>query len=371
MAPTSPHAAADAASLVVTSPAEVAADWIAAVLEQAGVPAGADVQSVTLEPVVGGTIARMVRASITYRGSTSGPATVVVKYPTDDPGSLGLARAMGFYELETRFYQDVAPLVPELGLAHCYLAQLADDGVQFTLVLEDLKDMHSGDVLVAATDDECARALAELVKFQVPLWNSKDLARLAWLSDTSRTIAVFDALPAGLEPFLVRFGDRLAPEHVKLFESVVPRSGEWVRSWTPPTVVQHGDFRSDNIMFSDDPSVDRIAVLDFQTVRLGPPGIDPAYYIGSSLPTDRRRESESGLIRAYHRQLVSAGVQRFDFDACWNAYREGAMYGVLLFVGMASQVEASERADAMITDQIRRYADMAIDLESAQAAGLG
>jgi hypothetical protein len=232
---------------------------------------------------------------------------------------------MGMYELEARFYQDVASMLPHVGLARCYLAQLADDDARFTLVLEDLKDMRAGDVLAAATDDECTRALAELVKFQAPLWNSKDLANLGWLSDTARTVAVFDSLPAGLEPFLARFGDRLDPEHVKLFESVVPRSGEWVRSWTPPTVVQHGDFRSDNIMFSTDPSVDRLAILDFQTVRLGPPGLDPAYYLG---------------------------------------------YGVFLFVGMASQVEASERAEAIITDQIRRYADMAIDLEAPLAAGL-
>jgi hypothetical protein len=41
-----------------------------------------------------------------------------------------------------------------------------------------------------------------------------------------------------------------------------------------------------------------------------------------------------------------------------------------LFVGMGAQVEDSERAVAVITDQIRRYADMAIDLEAPKAAGL-
>jgi hypothetical protein len=76
------------------------------------------------------------------------------------------------------------------------------------------------------------------------------------------------------------------------------------------------------------------------------------------------------LIAQYHRQLVNAGVENFDFDACWAAYREGAMYGVFLFVGMASQVESTEHAEAIIVDQIRRYADMAIDLDAPAAAGL-
>jgi hypothetical protein len=360
----------DGGPALVTSPDAITEQWIATVLGRAGVLDGADVAAISCEPVVGGIIARMVRVAISYDGPTSAPGSLVVKYPTDDPGSLGLAQAMGMYELETRFYQDIAPLVPGMGLATCYSARLFDGGALFTLALEDLADLRSGDVLTAATTSECAQALGQLVTFQAPLWNSAAVAGLGWLADPSRTIGVFDALPAGLEPFLARFGDHLNAEHVKLFETVVPRAGEWVRSWQAPTVVQHGDFRSDNIMFSTDPRHDRVVVLDFQTVRLGPPGLDPAYYLGSSLPTASRREHERDLIREYHDRLVAAGVGDYDFDACWAAYREGAMYGVLLFVGMASQVEENERADAMITDQIRRYAEMAIDLQAPQAAGL-
>jgi hypothetical protein len=295
----------------------------------------------------------------------------VVKFPTDDPGSLGLALAMGMYELETRFYQDIAPLVPDMGLPVCYLTQLSDDATEFNLILEDLSEgMQPGDVLKTASIGECASGLGELVKFQAPLWNSPAVSKLQWLADRSRTIGVFDALPAGLEPFIERFGDQLDQSHIALFESVVPRAGQWVRGWKAPMVVQHGDFRSDNLMFSTNPVAPRVAVLDFQTVRLGPPGVDPAYYLGSSLSTTDRRAAERDLIADYHQRLLFSGVEGFDFDACWASYRDGAMYGVLLFVGMASQVESTERGDRVIVDQIRRYADMAIDLDAPQAAGL-
>ncbi len=345
--------------------------WFRTVLDRAGLLADADLAAVDLEPVEGGIIARMVRARLTYAGATAAPASVVVKYPSDDPGSRGLAVAMGMYELETLFYRDIAPMVPGMGLAKCYSAQLSGDAATFNLVLEDLsRQMRPGDVLEAATITECSRALGELVKFQAPLWNSKTVAGLEWLADPRRTIGVFDSLPGGLEPFMARFGDYLDPSHVELFEAVVPRAGEWVRSWKAPTVVQHGDFRSDNLMFATDPNSDRVVVIDFQTVRLGPPGLDPAYFLGSSLPTVDRRAAERDLITEYHQRLVSSGVADFDFDACWAAYREGAMYGVLLFVGMASQVESTERGDRIIVDQIRRYADMALDLEAPHAAGL-
>jgi hypothetical protein len=356
---------------IAATPEAMTVDWFRAALGPAGLLAESDLSAVGLEPVAGGLIARMVRATLTYMGPTTAPRTVVVKFPTDDPGSLGLALAMGMYELETRFYQDVAPLVPDMGLPTCYSAQLSDDGTTFNLILEDLGvDMQSGDVLTTASVDECARGLGELVRFQAPLWNSPAVSKLEWLADRRRTIGVFDALPAGLEPFIARFGDHLEQAHITLFESVVPRAGEWVRGWKAPTVVQHGDFRSDNLMFSTDPDAPRVAVLDFQTVRLGPPGVDPAYYLGSSLSTADRRAAERDLIADFQRRLLISGVEGFDFDACWASYREGAMYGVLLFVGMASQVESTERGDRVIVDQIRRYADMAIDLEASQAAGL-
>jgi aminoglycoside phosphotransferase (APT) family kinase protein len=57
-----------------------------------------------------------------------------------------------------------------------------------------------------------------------------------------------------LEPWPARFGHALEPAQVALFETVIPQAGRWVRSWDGPSVVQHGDLRTDNILFSLDPS---------------------------------------------------------------------------------------------------------------------
>lgn len=350
---------------------ELDVDWFRRVLAAADVCGGTDLSEVNLEPVSGGLMAHMVRAKLDYTGPASPLESLLVKFPTDNAGSLGVAHAMNMYELETRFYQDIAPLVPDMGLPTCYLAELSEDAKRFTLVLEDLGgELQAGDVLRPSSIDECSRALRELATFQAPLWNSSRLSALEWIADPTRTIGVFDALPAGLPPFLARFGDQLDAAHITLFERVIPHAGEWVRSWKAPTVVQHGDFRSDNIMFSIDPREQRIAVIDFQTVRLGPPGVDPAYYLGSALATEDRRNAERDLVAEYHEQLLSGGVSDFGFDACWDSYRNGAMYGVLLFVGMAGQVASTERGDQLIVDQIRRYAEMALDLDAPAAAGL-
>src|SRR5207244_2457857 len=99
-----------------------------------------------------------------------------------------------------------------------------------------------GDAFTASSLQECADTLEQLVKFQAPLWNSPAVAKLDWLANPARTHGVFDLFSQGLPALLARFGDGLAPDHVRLFEAVLPRAGEWTRSWTAPTVVQHGDF---------------------------------------------------------------------------------------------------------------------------------
>ncbi|WP_370501095.1 hypothetical protein NWT09_12405 [Mycolicibacterium sp. jd] len=143
----------------MTNPAQMNLEWFRRVLGDAGLLADSDLATVELEPVGGGVIARMVRATLTYADPTSAPKSVIDKYPTDDPGSYGLSKAMSLYELETRFYQDVAPLVPDLALAYCHLAKLADNATDFTLVFEDLGPIAAaGDGMKAATPDQLPRA---------------------------------------------------------------------------------------------------------------------------------------------------------------------------------------------------------------------
>src|SRR5438874_2020658 len=85
---------------VLTSPDEMTPEWFGTVLTEAGVLSGVSVEAVDFEAVTGGVIARMVRARLGYSGPTDAPDSVIVKYTTDDPGSLGVAKAMGLYELE-------------------------------------------------------------------------------------------------------------------------------------------------------------------------------------------------------------------------------------------------------------------------------
>lgn len=356
---------------IVGDAAELTAGWFTRVLDREGGESGATVERVELEPMDIGAMCRMVRARVTWSVPEAGPASVIVKFPTAEAGTLGLARAMRMYELEVSFYRDLLPLLGDVSVPACHLADLDPGTGAFTLVLEDLGGRtRPGDVLTESTTDECDLVLAELAGLQASTWDAPRTKAMPWLADLERTAQLFDSMTAGLEPFLARFGHALEPEQVALFERVIPQAGRWVRSWDGPTVVQHGDLRTDNVLFSLDPARPRATLVDFQTVRLGPPGVDPAYFLGSSLSTAGRRAVERDLLADHHGRLVAAGVSDVGFDAFFDAYREGALYAVCLFCGLASQVAPSERVDRVIADQTRRYAAMALDLDAAELAGL-
>lgn len=351
---------------VVSDTDELTPEWFTRALRSCG-PAVTDVQ---IQDVGGGAMCRMVRASLNWDSSGDSPESVIVKFPTSDTGTRALAQAMRMYELEVRFYRDLLPHLADLGTPACYFAELDEATGAFTLVLEDLGGKtRPGDVLTESTDEECSAVLAQLAHLQAASWNSPTINAMPWLADHERTVRVFDSMPAGLEPWLARFGHALEPAQVALFETVIPQAGRWIRSWDGPSVVQHGDLRTDNILFSLE-AVPQATLLDFQTVRLGPAGMDPAYFMGSSLSTGSRRAAERTLLAEFHHRLTAAGVEGYDFDDCFRAYREGALYAVFLFCGLSSQVASSERVDRVIADQTRRYADMALDLEAAQLAGL-
>jgi len=339
--------------VIVSDASELTAEWFSKALS-------AHVTDVRIEDMNIGAMCRMVRARLT---SDSAPASVVVKFPTSDARTRGLAQAMLMYQLEVRFYRDLLPHLDGVRTPACHLAALDDGTGDFTLVLEDLSARtHPGDVLQESTDAECAAVLGELATLQARTWDAPQTRAMPWLADPARTIAVFDMMSAGLAPFLARFGHALKPEQVELFERVIPRAGAWIRSWSGPSVVQHGDLRTDNILFGEDVNGLTATLLDFQTVRLGPPGIDTAYFLGSSLSTDTRRVKEREFLRDYHRRL---GVTGYDLDACLADYRNGALYAVYLFCGLSVQVAPSERVDRVIADQSGRYADLALDWDSA------
>jgi aminoglycoside phosphotransferase (APT) family kinase protein len=202
-------------------------------------------------------------------------------------------------------------------------------------------------------------AVLELVKLQAPSWDGPVVLEKPWIADPIRTQMLFGSVPAAVEPFLARFAPRLEPEHVQLVRDLGPKAAAYPeRAWRRPFVVAHGDYRLDNMMFGVGSAAPPISIIDWQAVRLAPPLIDAAIFLGACVnPTDRR-EHEHDLLRRYHEGLVASGVTGFTFTDCLESYRRCSLYPFLLTIAVSMTLEQTERGDAMWARMVRDTADL-------------
>ena len=95
--------------------------------------------------------------------------------------------------------------------------------------------------------------------------------------------------------------------------------------------------------------------MDWQSVSLGLPARDVAYFLGTGLTALDRREHEQDLIAAYHAALADHGVTGYSIAQCWDDYCYG-MLQVPLIIGYGCAYAASrtERGDRMFAVMIER-----------------
>lgn len=357
---------------IVDAIEELTAQWFTEVLRDSGV-----IDSLTSVAQVDtglfgtGQLGLVARSTLRYDHETtdraaSAPRSLIVKLPSADEGSRALGVAMGAYESEVRFYREILPDVEVTTPRHYWSAVETDTG-RYTLVLEDLsEEWEIGDVTRGGTLTHAHAAIEQLVALQAPLWDSPALREQNWLADLARTRMLFDYIPPALEPFRERFAPLLRPEHLELAERLFPCAPSYPdRAWTGPLALMHGDYRLDNLLFRERGGRLEACVLDWQSVRLGPPLVDLAMYLGSALDSRTRRAHEHELLKAYHDRLVTAGVPGFDFADCLHSYRWASLYGFLLAAGMSVTIARTERGDQMFATLITATAELVEDSKAA------
>jgi aminoglycoside/choline kinase family phosphotransferase len=323
----------------------------------------AAVIDVDATPVGTGQMADTVRFALTYEPGGAGPASIVGKFASQDEQSLNTGRIMRAYEVEVRFYAEVAPRVAAR-VPRLLFAALDPAESWFTLLLEDLGHATQGDEIEGCGADVAAAALGQLAALHAPCWEDPTLAATPWIDRSSPEGDEFTlALVTGLFPgFLERFGDRLAPEHRALLEAFIPRMGTWMSRERGPRTIVHADFRLDNLLFT--PDRPEPAVVDFQTVNWACGAYDLAYFVGGSLEPEVRRASGEDLVDGYHEALVARGVVDYPLERLRTDYRAECFGGLLMAVGASMVVKQTERGDRMFVTNVRRHAQQALDLDA-------
>ncbi len=343
---------------------DVDATWLTAVLHDRGLLArDGRVVGVSATPVGTGQMADTVRFALAYEPDGAGPASVVGKFASEDEQSLNTGRMMRAYEVEVRFYAEVAPRV-HARMARLLFAALDPAESWFTLLLEDLDDATQGDEIEGCDATVAAAALSQLAALHAPCWEDPALAASGWIDRASPEGDEFTAaLVTGLFPgFLERYGDGLGSEHRALLEAFVPRLRSWLSRPRGPRTLVHADFRLDNLLFT--PDRPEPAVVDFQTVNWGSGAYDLAYFVGGSLEPEVRRAAGDDLVAGYHGALVARGVRDYPLEALRTDFRREAFGGVLMAIGASMVVKQTERGDRMFLTNVRRHAQQALDLDA-------
>jgi pimeloyl-ACP methyl ester carboxylesterase len=226
--------------------ADISAEWLSEVLHTR-------VTGFTLQ-VIGageGFMGQLARVSLV---GDNVPPSVIVKFPTSDPGGQVMGEMMGVWNREHRFYTEVASQIKGIKLARCLHSSVDP----YALVLEDLSPARSGDQVAGPTPDQARTAIDVAATLHSAWFDKPELQTLDWMPSLSdpMTATVGALFPIGWPMFLERYQDSLPPRVLAWCETFAPMIETWMQKYFDwPCTLTHGDFRLDNMFFHDDGTI--------------------------------------------------------------------------------------------------------------------
>jgi len=352
----------------IPAPDAVTPRWLTERLRAAG-HERAEVRGFRATRIGTGQIGLCIRYELDLAAAEPGvPRSLVGKFPSDDPTSRATGVQLRNYLKEVSFYRELKARL-DISTPRCYFAEIEGEGPQFALLLEDLAPAAQGDQL-AGCDAEVARAaVLELVGLHAPSWNRHEFRGIDWIGepDAAGRAQMHELYHSLLPAFLDRYGARLAEDEAAIIAAVAEAPGGPLFSGLrSPFALVHVDYRLDNLLIDRQSSPPRIAVVDWQSITLGSPLSDVAYFLGAGLLPEARRAAEEEIVRDYHRALLARGIADYPWETCWEDYRRGTFAGFGVTVIASMLVQQTARGDEMFTTMARRHSRHALDLGAAE-----
>jgi hypothetical protein len=343
----------------VPSPRDLSPAWISNLLQKQGVEI--DISAVTSEPIGTGQVGATYRYNLTHSGP--GPASIVGKFPSNDPLSRETGKSHLTYIRESRFYEQFAGKKP-MPVPHHHFIAFDEDTHDFALIMADLPHHIAGNQLKTPSIAEAQLAMGAAAAIHAAWWGDPMLDTLDWLNGTKAVPPPLDieALYAMFWPaFCDRYAERVTPEMHRVGEAFVSNVGAWAERSAGPRCLTHNDFRPDNMLFDLNDPTQPIIVVDWQTVGVGSGAGDVAYYMGTAFDPAVRRRAETALFNRYCDGLLANGVPKADTENLWDVYRTSGFSGFLMGVTASIVVQQTDRGDAMFLKMCERAAAMVID----------
>ncbi|HTX97912.1 MAG TPA: aminoglycoside phosphotransferase family protein [Mycobacterium sp.] len=333
-------------------PGDVTPRWLSAALSGRRKPV--EVADVAVVPIGTGQTGATYRVIATYATDPAGlPNTFVIKLPAQDDTVRD--RVVIGYRSECAFYSSVAAHV-QVPTPQCFYCEITEDAMDFALLLADQAPAVQGDQLSGCGEAEARLAVKALAGLHAPSWCDRfwlDFPGIAFARpDEAGASGMGAVAKMSADITLEKLGDRMSAEDRDTFSAAMGLVTPWLLAEYDRFSLLHGDYRLDNMLF--DPHRTRVSVVDWQTLGVGLPARDLAYFTATSLNSQLRARIEKDLVADYHRALSACGVSDYDHETCWRDYRLGVLQAPLISALGFAFAAATERGDDMVLTMLRR-----------------
>lgn len=334
-------------------PTDVTPEWLSAALS-----AGGDVVRVTsvdVVPVGTGQTGATYRIAATYAANPTGlPDSFVVKLPVQDDAVKG-GVTLGYLS-EVAFYARVAKSMA-VPMPRCFYSDIADEGANFVLLLEDMSPAVQGDQIAGATAEQARLAVTALAGLHGPSWCDPtwlDLAEIAMPKpgDEPAIKGLGDIARMAVDMTLEKLTPHIDGVDRETATAAMSLVTPWLLAERDRYSLMHGDYRLDNLLY--DPDTTRVSVVDWQTMGIGLPARDLAYFTATSLQPELRTQIEGQLVDEYHRALLDYGVTDYPRETCWRDYRLGMLQAPLITSLGCAFASTTTRGNAMMVVMLQR-----------------
>ena len=353
------------------TPSSITIDWLTRALEHTEQFKGTKIIGIDTKNIGEGTgiFGEIALLNLTYSKEEESPKSLVVKMPCIEPENLVVAQALGIYEREVNFFEQIAPST-SLRIPDCYFAHMADDG-RFVILMEDLSQHYSvGDQVIGATNSQVEATIKTLADFHGQWWESTALSELNWLpvqNDPAYIATVPGIYRAGVPILVSDWSDRLPEKSIKIAKELDPRFEELMHLFAGrPHTFAHSDTRLDNWFFPKDASSD-IALIDFQLCSRSRGVNDIAYLIGTSVSRDLAAENWERYLRLWLELIQDQNIS-YSWDDAVTHYQLATLYytaGGMSLIG--SFDTGNERGAAMAEAYVTRTFSHMVDVGAAKA----
>jgi len=347
-------------------PADVTPEWLSAVL---GGDRPVELSAVDVVAIGTGQTGATYRVSVTYAGDAANlPGTFVIKLPAQDDTVRD--RVTIGYRSECTFYTAVVDHV-KVPTPQCFYCDISDDALDYALLLADQAPAAQGDQIAGCGEQEARLAVTALAGLHGPSWCDP-----VWLDCPGIAFARPDEASAGglgevarmsAEITLDKLGDRMTAADRETFTAAMGLVSPWLLAERDRFALLHGDYRLDNLLFFPDGA--GVTVVDWQTLGVGLPARDLAYFTATSLKPELRASIEHELVDQYHQTLTGYGVTGYDRETCWRDYRLGVPQALLISALGFAFSTATDRGDDMVLTMLTRGCRAIRDLGTLELVG--